>query len=136
MGLYLLKIRGENMDLKDNTEFFKAAVLRGIQKYEELKDDNRYFQFELKGVMEALQAHTNNDYKVMADRDETVMLTSENHHIVKVKIQKGSVDCYTFTSDFTDEVKSEKREDVIEFVKTILSDVRFIWKLDLKEEYK
>lgn len=124
------------MDLKDNTEFFKAAVQRGIQKYEELKDDNRYFQFELKGVMEALQTHTNNDYKVIADRNETVMLTNENNHIVKVHIEKGSVDCYTFTSDFTDEVKSEKREDVIEFVKTILSDVRFIWKLDLKEEYK
>lgn len=124
------------MELKDNTEFFKAAVLRGIQKYEELKDDSRYFQFELKGVMEALQAHTNNDYKLMADRNETVMLTNENNHIVKVKTEKGSVDCYTFTSDFTDEVKSEKREDIIEFVKTILSDVRFIWKLDLKEEYK
>lgn len=98
------------MDFKDNTEFFKSAVQRGLQKYEELKDDVRYFQFELEGVMEALQTHTNNDYKVIADRNETVMLTNENNHIVKVHIEKGSVDCYTFTSDFTDEVKSEKEK--------------------------
>ena len=42
------------MDLKDNTEFFKSAVQKGLQKYEELKDDVRYFQFELEGVMEAV----------------------------------------------------------------------------------
>lgn len=124
------------MSLNDNTEFFKAAVQRGIQKYEELKDDNRYFQFELNNVMKALQAHSNNNYKVIPDSDDRVSLMNGIHRIVEVEIKKGSANCYIFKSSFTDEVKSEKREDVIDFAKAILSDVRFIWKLDLKEEYK
>ncbi len=86
--------------------------------------------------MKALQVHSNNNYKIVADSDDRVMLINGINHIVDVQIKKGSANCYIFTSDFTDEVKSEKREDVIDFAKAILSDVRFIWKLDLKEEYK
>lgn len=124
------------MTLKDNTEFFKSAILRGMKKYEELKDDNNYFQFELKNIMEALQVHTNNDYKIIANSSETIILTNERYHIVKIQIKKSSIDSYIFTSDFAEKVESEKREDIVEYVKAILSDVRFIWKLDLKEKYK
>lgn len=124
------------MTLKDNTEFFKSAILRGMKKYEELKDDNNYFQFELKNIMEALQVHTNNDYKIIANSSETIILTNERYHIVKIQIKKSSIDSYIFTSEFAEKVESEKREDIVEYVKAILSDVRFIWKLDLKEKYK
>lgn len=124
------------MSINDNTDFFKDCIMKGIEKYEELKEDNNYFQFELNNVMKALQVHSNNNYKIVADSDDRVMLINGINHIVDVQIKKGSANCYIFTSDFTDEVKSEKREDVIDFAKAILSDVRFIWKLDLKEEYK
>lgn len=121
------------MTEKESEAFFLEAIKIGMLKYEELKDDSKYFNFELLNVKEAISRYCSNDFKI-SNQDNILILSGKDFNVVKIVVHNDNDEkLYTFSSSFSENYQASNRDEVIQYIKKILENVRFIWRLDLEK---